>query len=60
MPNGLKHACGVRVLVQGGSLKAEADAIEFAACDSLTLLVDARTDYAPSYQAGWRGPRRPP
>ncbi len=60
MPNGLKHACGARVLAKGGSLKAAADTIEFAACDSLTLLVDARTDYAPSYQAGWRGPAPAP
>ncbi len=60
MPNALKHACGVRVLAKGGSIKAEGDSIEFAACDSLTLLVDARTDYAPSYQAGWRGPAPAP
>ena len=60
MPNKLKHACGVRVLHTGGSVKAEGDAIVFAACDSLTLLLDARTDYAPSYKAGWRGKRRPP
>jgi len=55
MPNTLKHACGVRVLHTGGSVKADGDAIVFAGCDRLTLLVDARTDYAPSYQANWRG-----
>ena len=55
MPNKLKHACGVRVLHTGGTVEAEANAIVFADCDSLTLLLDARTDYAPSYKAGWRG-----
>ena len=60
MPNKLKHACGVRVLAAGGSAKAEGDSIAFAACDSLTLLLDARTDYAPSYKAGWRGPAPAP
>ena len=55
MPNGLKHACGLRVLPTGGSVKAEGDAIVFAGCESLTLLLDARTDYAPTYKAGWRG-----
>ena len=48
----------LRVAHTGGSVKAEGEAIVFAACDSLTLLLDARTDYAPSYQAGWRG--KPP
>jgi alpha-L-fucosidase 2 len=55
MPNTLKHACGVRVLHTGGNVKVDADSIVFAGCESLTLLVDARTDYAPSYKANWRG-----
>ena len=55
MPNTLKHACTIRVAHTGGSVKAEGETIVFAACDSLTLLLDARTDYAPSYTAGWRG-----
>ncbi len=55
MPNHLKHACVVRVLPTGGGVKAEGDSMVFVNCDSLTLLLDARTDYAPSYKAGWRG-----
>lgn len=55
MPNELKHACRVRVLHSGGSLKADGDVLVFADCDSLTLLLAARTDYAPSYQTNWRG-----
>lgn len=56
MPNGLKHACRLRALATGGSVKADGDALRLEACESLTLLLAARTDYAPSYQAGWRGP----
>jgi hypothetical protein len=55
MPNGLKHACGLRVLHSGGSVKADGDSIVFTGCDSLTLLLDARTDYAPDFKANWRG-----
>ena len=55
MPNELKHACRVRVLHTGGSVKASGDALVFAGCDSLTLLLAARTDYAPSFEANWRG-----
>lgn len=55
MPNRLKHACRVRVLHAGGSLRADGDGLIFAGCESLTLLLAARTDYAPNYQTGWRG-----
>jgi alpha-L-fucosidase 2 len=55
MPNELKHACRVRVLHTGGSVTPDGDSLVFAGCDSLTLLLAARTDYAPDYQANWRG-----
>jgi len=55
MPNELKHACLVRVLHSGGSVKGDGDVLVFAGCDSLTLLLAARTDYAPKYEANWRG-----
>ncbi|MCY2989496.1 MAG: glycoside hydrolase N-terminal domain-containing protein [Planctomycetota bacterium] len=55
MPNELKHACRVRVLHAGGSLTADGDVLVFAGCDSLTLLLAARTDYAPNFQTNWRG-----
>jgi hypothetical protein len=55
MPNSLKHACGLRIIPSGGKVKADGDTIVFAGCDSLILLLDARTDYAPSYKANWRG-----
>ncbi|MHB1036781.1 MAG: glycoside hydrolase family 95 protein [Pirellulales bacterium] len=55
MPNKLKHACAVRVLHTGGKVAADGADVVFADCDELTLLVDARTNYKPDYDAGWRG-----
>ncbi len=55
MPNQLKHACRLQVLHQGGSVQTEGDALAFADCESLTLLLAARTDYAPHYETNWRG-----
>ena len=55
MPNQLKHACIIRVLHDGGMVKADGTSIVFDHCDILTLLLDARTDYRADYQAGWRG-----
>ena len=55
MPNKLKYAAAVRVLHAGGTTRAEGDALVFDKCDHLILLVDARTNYKPDYQAGWRG-----
>lgn len=56
MPNHLKHACAVRVLHSGGGVTAHGEELAFANCDSLVLLMDARTSYQPDYNAGWRGP----
>jgi alpha-L-fucosidase 2 len=55
MPNGLKHACTLRVRHTGGKVTAVGDALTLDHCDSLILLLDARTDYKPDYNAGWRG-----
>jgi alpha-L-fucosidase 2 len=55
MPNKVKYACAVRLLYTGGTVAAEGDGIAFVHCDDLTLLVDARTNYKPDYDAGWRG-----
>lgn len=55
MPNRLKHACAVRVLPAGGTVTVEGAEVVFEACDALTLLLDARTNYQPDYAAGWRG-----
>lgn len=55
LPNELKHACRLRLLHTGGSVTHNEDSLTFLGCDSLTLLLAARTDYAPDYQANWRG-----
>ncbi|HEX7260514.1 MAG TPA: glycoside hydrolase N-terminal domain-containing protein [Luteolibacter sp.] len=55
MPNKLKHACMVRVLHRGGKTQDNNGTLTFDGCDSLTLLVNARTNYAPDFKAGWRG-----
>jgi alpha-L-fucosidase 2 len=55
MPNKLKHACAVRILHTGGTVTAVGEEVAVAHCDDLTLLLDARTNYKPDYDAGWRG-----
>lgn len=55
MPNQLKHACRVRLLHTGGRVEAEGDSLVFSGCQRVTLLLAARTDYAPSWKANWRG-----
>ena len=55
MPNKLKHAAALRVLAAGGKTRVEGDALVFENCDSLLLLLNARTNYKPDYAAGWRG-----
>ncbi|MEV1081292.1 glycoside hydrolase N-terminal domain-containing protein [Streptomyces sp. NPDC050211] len=55
MGNGLKHACTVQVVHTDGDLRADGAALRFSGCTSLTLLLDARTDYKLDAAAGWRG-----
>lgn len=55
MANGLMHAAEVRVIASGGSVRADGDALAFTRCDSLLLLLDARTDYLEDETKGWRG-----
>lgn len=55
MPNKLKYAAEVKVVPEGGKLQAEGDALVFENCSSLILYVDARTNYKPDYNSGWRG-----
>lgn len=58
MPNQLKHACRVRLLHTGGRVEAQGEGLVFSGCQRVTLLLAARTDYAPDWKANWRG--RPP
>ena len=55
MPNHLKHAGAVRLLHKGGTTKVEGDELALQDCDEVTLLLDARTNYKPDYNSGWRG-----
>ncbi|MDX3452637.1 glycoside hydrolase N-terminal domain-containing protein [Streptomyces sp. ME02-8801-2C] len=55
MGNGLKHACTVQVVDTDGDFRADGPALRFSGCTSLTLLLDARTDYRLDAAAGWRG-----
>ncbi|MEV6107207.1 glycoside hydrolase N-terminal domain-containing protein [Streptomyces sp. NPDC051940] len=55
MGNGLKHACTVRVVAADGEVRADGAGLSFSRCTTLTLLLDARTDYKLDAAAGWRG-----
>ena len=55
MPNKLKHAAALRALASGGKARVEGNTLVFENCDSLLLLLDARTNYKPDYKADWRG-----
>jgi hypothetical protein len=55
MPNSLKYAAELRILNTGGSIRTEGDAFVFEKCRTLTIYLDARTNYTADYEAGWRG-----
>lgn len=49
---GMKHAASLRVLADG-PVTLDGNGLRFADCTTLTLLLDAATDYKPDYAAGW-------
>ncbi|MDX2936767.1 glycosyl hydrolase family 95 catalytic domain-containing protein [Streptomyces ipomoeae] len=55
MGNGLKHACTVQVVDTDGDFRADGAVLRFTGATTLTLLLDARTDYKLDAAAGWRG-----
>lgn len=55
MPNSLKYAAMLTFRHDGGTVNIKGDALVFENCNSLTLFLDARTNYKPDYNAGWRG-----
>ncbi|MFC8141000.1 glycoside hydrolase N-terminal domain-containing protein [Streptomyces paradoxus] len=55
MGNGLKHACTVQAVHTDGDLRADGAVLRFSGCTTLTLFLDARTDYRLDAAAGWRG-----
>jgi alpha-L-fucosidase 2 len=55
MGNGLKHACAVQAVHTDGDFSTDGSVLRFTGCTTLTLLLDARTDYKLDAAAGWRG-----
>jgi len=55
MPNQLKYSASVQILHKGGKISMDGNKLNFEDCTSLTLLLDARTDYKANYKDGWRG-----
>jgi alpha-L-fucosidase 2 len=55
MPNKLKYAALLKVEYQGGKTMQEGESLVFEGCSSITLFLDARTNYRPDYNSGWRG-----
>ena len=55
MPNHLKYAAKVQVINSGGTTSIDGNLLLFENCNSLILLVGARTNYKPDYYSNWRG-----
>ncbi|MEI7733138.1 MAG: glycoside hydrolase family 95 protein [Verrucomicrobiota bacterium] len=55
LSNGMKYEAKLVALADGGTLQAGDGKIEFANCNSLTVLVAAGTDYVPDYARNYRG-----
>ncbi|RYG18316.1 MAG: glycoside hydrolase family 95 protein, partial [Chitinophagaceae bacterium] len=55
MPNQLKYATKLAFVQSGGLVTVEDNVIHFKNCNSITLYLDARTNYKADYAAGWRG-----
>ena len=55
MANKLKYAAVLRIQHQGGKIKVEGNNISFENCNSLTLLLDARTNDKADFKSDWRG-----
>ncbi|MFH6964618.1 glycosyl hydrolase family 95 catalytic domain-containing protein [Flavobacterium plurextorum] len=55
MPNNLKYAAKLLVQNKGGKIRYEGANLIFENCNSVTLILDARTNYKPDYKSNWRG-----
>jgi alpha-L-fucosidase 2 len=51
----LNYEAQVLVLNEGGTVEAVGDSIAFRKANSVTLLLDAGTDFAQDHRKGWRG-----
>lgn len=55
MPNRLKYAAKLKLLQEDGSVYVEGNTVGFKNCTSIIFYLDARTNYKPDYNSGWRG-----
>ncbi|MGI9822932.1 glycosyl hydrolase family 95 catalytic domain-containing protein [Agromyces sp. Marseille-Q5079] len=55
MGNGLRHAATVRIIDTDGAVTGAGAGLQVSGASTLTLLLDARTDYRLSAADGWRG-----
>ncbi|MDQ0574151.1 glycosyl hydrolase family 95 catalytic domain-containing protein [Agromyces albus] len=55
MGNGLKHAATIRIADTDGAVSTVGATLRVEGASTLTLLLDARTDYKLSAADGWRG-----
>jgi len=55
MPNKLKYAAELRIIHDGGNIKVLDSCIVFENCNTIRLLLDARTNYKEDYKSDWHG-----
>lgn len=55
LDNGMKYETRLMARHDGGDMRVEGDRIEFANCNSLTILLAAGTDYSMDGARQWRG-----
>ena len=55
MPNQLAYAASLLVMHTGGTVRASGDQLFFDRCESVTIYLDARTNYKQDFLANWRG-----
>ncbi|WP_008583857.1 glycoside hydrolase family 95 protein [Niabella soli] len=55
MPNQLQYAAKMLLQQEGGTVTTLDSQLVFTGCKTLTLYLDARTNYKPDYTADWRG-----
>ncbi len=59
LSNGLRHAAGVSIRCEGGSVKADGESVVVSNADSATLILAAATDYALDPGKGFRSGLNP-
>lgn len=55
MPNKLKYAAELHLLHEGGKISVDGNRLIFTECQSITIILNARTNYRPDRKSGWRG-----